>query len=205
MLRVNVLNSAEYRRNIKLQSNDVHSDMEYSIAKEDMMSYIKRLYFNELGIEPQKGMMLPLKDIYTYLQNNEFLFRAFLIDGKYTSFEKEVLDTRLLTKSRLSEIFEKYYILYDLKLSANDIKRNDILHRREKVKPRPVPLLPPKQDFSSLVSQMEDKSFEKDLLEIPKIDDLKLSYDVDEVNSYIQYKNTYSKRCIMGVNRNEQS
>ena len=177
-----LLNSAEYRRNIKLQSNDVSADMEYSIAKEDMMSYIKRLYFNELGIEPQKGMMLPLKDIYTYLQNNEFLFRAFLIDGKYTLFEKEVLDTRLLTKSRLSEIFEKYYILYDLKLSANDIKRNDILHRREKVKPKPVPLL---QDFSGIVSQMEDESFEKDLLEIPKIDDLKLSYDVDEVNNYI--------------------
>ena len=186
MLRVNLLNSAEYRRNIKLQSNDVSADMEYSIAKEDMMSYIKRLYFDELGIEPQKGMMLPLKDIYTYLQNNEFLFRAFLIDGKYTSFEKEVLDTRLLTKSRLSEIFEKYYILYDLKLSANDIKRNDILNRREKVKPTPVPLLPPKQDLSLLVSQMEDESFEKDLLEIPKIDDSKLSYDADEVNSFIQ-------------------
>ena len=71
MLRVNLLNSSEYRRNVKLQSNDVSADMEYSIAREDMISYIQRIYFRELSREAPEMMILPLKDIFIYLQNNE--------------------------------------------------------------------------------------------------------------------------------------
>ena len=129
LLRINLLNSVEYRRNIALQSNGVSSDMEYSYAKEDLMSYINKLYFMELNKEAPKQMLLPLRDMYVFFQSNEYLFRALLIHEKYVLFEKDVMSTRLLTKSNLSDIFNKYYILYDLKLKANDIKRSDILKR----------------------------------------------------------------------------
>lgn len=129
LLRINLLNSVEYRRNVALQSNGVSSDMEYSYAKEDLISYISKLYFMELDKEAPKQMLLPLRDMYVFFQSNEYLFRALLIHDKYALFEKDVMSERLLTKSNLSDIFNKYYILYDLKLLANDIKRSDILKR----------------------------------------------------------------------------
>lgn len=130
LLRVNLLNSVEYRRNVKLQTNDVSADMEYSLAKEDLISYVTKLFFNEKGKEPARGIILPLRDIYIYLQNNEYLFRAFLIHENYSKFEKDVLSVRLMTKNNLSELFDKYFILYDLRLKANDIKHHDILERK---------------------------------------------------------------------------
>ena len=73
MLRIILINSVEYRRNSKLQSNEVHSDLEYSYARGDMISYINQLYFLELDKEIPKSMILPLKDIFTYLQNKNLL------------------------------------------------------------------------------------------------------------------------------------
>jgi len=129
MLRIILINSVEYRRNSKLQSNEVHSDLEYSYARGDMISYINQLYFLELDKEIPKSMILPLKDIFTYLQNNEYLFRALLNNTNYTLFEKDVIDLKMMTKSGISELFNKYFILYDLKIAANDIKRHDIVNR----------------------------------------------------------------------------
>jgi len=129
MLRVNLLNSSEYRRNMKLQNNDVSADIEYSHAKEDMLSYLNKLYFMELDKESPKAMLLPLKDVYIYLQNNEYLFRALLVHRNYHLFEKDVLDTKMLTKAKLSDLFNNYFIPYDLQLSGNDIMRHDYLNK----------------------------------------------------------------------------
>lgn len=135
LLKTQLFNSAEYRRNIKLQSNEISADISYSIAKEDMLSYVGKLYFDELDKEAPRVMLLPLRDIYMYLQSNEYLFRAFLIHQNYKLFEKEVSETRLLTKSLLAEIFSRYFLLYDLKLVANDIKKSDILKRSMPLQP----------------------------------------------------------------------
>jgi hypothetical protein len=140
ILKVNLLNSTEYKRNVKLQSNDVSSYIEYTVAKEDLMTYITKLYFLELNLEPPKIMLLPLRDVYTYLQSNEYLFRAFLISDNYPKFEKEVLNTKLLTKINLANLFNKYFILYELKLKANDIKRAEILARQNKENKTPIAL-----------------------------------------------------------------
>lgn len=139
MLKVHLMNSSEYMRNTKLQSNEVASDTEYASAKDDLLSHINKIYFKELGKEAPKMMLLPLKDIYVYLQNNEYLFRAMLINDKYKLFEKEVLNTKFLTKSSLSTLFEKYFILYELKLKANDIKKTDILNREKPSNVSPIP------------------------------------------------------------------
>jgi hypothetical protein len=129
MLRIILINSVEYRRNSKLQSNDVHNDLEYSYARGDMISYINQLYFIELDKEIPKSMILPLKDVFTYLQNNEYLFRALLNNTNYNLFEKDVIDLKMMTKSGISELFNKYFVLYDLKVAANDIKKHDIINR----------------------------------------------------------------------------
>jgi len=129
MLRIILINSVEYRRNSKLQSNDVHNDLEYSYARGDMISYINQLYFIEIDKEIPKSMILPLKDVFAYLQNNEYLFRALLNNTNYNLFEKDVIDLKMMTKSGISELFNKYFVLYDLKVAANDIKRHDIINR----------------------------------------------------------------------------
>jgi len=129
MLRIILINSVEYRRNSKLQSNDVHNDLEYSYARGDMISYINQLYFIELDKEIPKSMILPLKDVFAYLQNNEYLFRALLNNTNYNLFQKDVIDLKMMTKSGISELFNKYFVLYDLKIAANDIKRHDIINR----------------------------------------------------------------------------
>lgn len=134
MLRINLLNSVEYTRNVKLQSNEVMADMQYSYAKEDLLQHISRHYYNEIEKEIPRGMLLPLKDIWNYFQGNEYLFRAFLIDDKYPLFERDVLDLKLLTKAGLSSLIDKYYILQNLRLKANDIKRDDVINRRNKGK-----------------------------------------------------------------------
>ena len=177
MLKINLINSSEYRRNIKLQSNDVLADIEFKYAKEDLLSYISRIYFNELEYEIPKQMLLPLKDIFIYLQNNEYLFRALLIHENYPLFEKDVIEMKLLTKTKLGEYFEKYFILYDLKLSANDIKRHDILERKSKLESSSKEQVPPltqqnpleqdkiediltKDDLSNLTLNEPNKAFE---------------------------------------------
>ena len=129
LLRAQLLNTTEYRRNVKLQSNDVFSDLEYSYAKEDILSYITKVYFEETGQDVKKPLLLPLRDIYVYLQNNEYLFRAFILHKNYPLFENEILETKLLTKSALAEIFERYFLLYDLKVMANTIKRSQVVER----------------------------------------------------------------------------
>ena len=129
LLRAQLLNTTEYRRNVKLQSNDVFSDLEYSYAKEDILSYITKVYFEETGQDVKKPVLLPLRDIYVYLQNNEYLFRAFILHRNYPLFENEIIETKLLTKSALAEIFNRYFLLYDLKVMANTIKRSHVVDR----------------------------------------------------------------------------
>jgi hypothetical protein len=129
LLKIYLLNSTEYVLNVKLQSNEINGDVEYSYAKDDLISIISELYFNELKTEPPQGMLLPLRDIYMYLESNPYIFRALLVHANYAKFEAEVLATKLLKKEYLSIIYDKYFNIYDLKLRANDIKRYDILAR----------------------------------------------------------------------------
>ena len=68
LLKIQLMNSTEYRRNVKLQSNDVEADLEYAYAKEDLLTYISKLYFDERNMELPHVMLLPLRDIYVYLQ-----------------------------------------------------------------------------------------------------------------------------------------
>jgi len=132
LLKIHLLNTVEYRRNIKLQSNEVSNDIQYEHAKKDLIFIISNLYIDEIGKEIPKGMLLPLKDIWIYFQGNQYLFRAFLVHKNYTLFEKEVMETNLLSKSNLSRLIDKYFILYDLKMTANDIQRYDVMSRKTK-------------------------------------------------------------------------
>lgn len=157
ILKINLINSVEYRRNVKLQSNEVAGDIEYEYAKKDLLYIVSSLYFQELEREIPKGMLLPLKDIWTYLQGNQYLFRAFLVDKNYDLFENEILELNLLTKANLSRLIDKYFILYELKLKANDIQRYDVLTRQSKNNVEPVGA---NEQTNELVSSQEKSKIE---------------------------------------------
>lgn len=129
LLQVYLLNSTEYMINAKVQSNEVLADMEYAYAKHDIIAMITRMYFEELHAEAPKAMLLPLRDIFMFLENDKYLFRAFLIDSKYKNFEEEILGTRTMKKENILEVFNKYYVYDSLKLKANDIRRYDAVNR----------------------------------------------------------------------------
>ena len=139
-LKLQILNSPEYTRLIKMQSNEVEPGLISAIAKEDLLSKLSKLYYNEKKIVAPKSMLLPLRDCYIHLQYNDFLFRSMLVHNNYNKFEKEVLDTPLLSKENLLKIFNKYFLLIDLKYIANDIRKKELLDMKNSsgVIPKPI-------------------------------------------------------------------
>lgn len=146
LLRTYLLNSTEYAINSKTQSNDIDADIEYSFAKEDMMIMLSDIYFSELGVEVPKNMLLPLRDIFMYLDNDRYLLRALLINDNYVSFENEVINNRRLKKETILNIFTKYFVLDDIRSRANDIRRYDALNRQNTSQSRPQ-ILPSNSNF----------------------------------------------------------
>ena len=59
-------------------------------------------------------MELPLRDIYIYLDYNDYAFRAMLRDKNYKTFEEDVMTTNNVNKPQLIEIFLKYFTVNDL-------------------------------------------------------------------------------------------
>lgn len=183
LLRINLLNTSEYKRNIKLQSNDISSYIDYTIAKEDLLAYINKIYFLELGQEAPKLVLLPLRDIYVYLQNNEYLFRAMLINNNYKKFEQDIINTKLLTKLNLANLFNKYFILYELKLKANDIKKTEILKRKGKIINEPLELSSDtKLKMTDIAKLSLEQNFTTKIIE-NIINNTKNVYDLGDLNA----------------------
>ena len=120
-LKIQLLNTPEYNHMISMQTNDVESGIEGAIAKKDLLNKIAHIYKHELDRDIKRKLLLPLRDCYIHLQFNEYLFRAMLINNNYDNFENDVLNTKMLNKKKLLELFNKYFDLNELKLKANDI------------------------------------------------------------------------------------
>ena len=140
-LKIQILNSPEYMRNTKMQSNEIEPGLESAIAREDLLTKLSIMYNNELKEIAPKSMLLPLRDIYIHLQYNDYLFRAMLINNHYFKFEKEVLSTPLLSQEKLLKLFDKYFILSELKSVANDIRKKQLLEMKNELGKIPEPLI----------------------------------------------------------------
>ena len=141
LLKIQILNSPEYNRNNKMQSNDVESGLIGAIAKEDLLSKLSLIYSRERNLNVPKNMLLPLRDCYIHLQYNDYLFRAMIIHNNYFKFEKDVLDTPMLSKETLLKLFNKYFLLSDLKSVGNDIKKRALLDMKNESGKVPEPII----------------------------------------------------------------
>lgn len=130
LLRTYMYNSSEYVMKSRVQSNNVNSDLEYGYAKEDLIAMIAKIYFDELYEEVPKKILLPLRDMFMYFENDQYMFRAFLLDDNYKKFEDEVIAAKRLKKENILDVYRKYIKEDDLKLSANDIRKYDMLTKK---------------------------------------------------------------------------
>ena len=113
-LRRKVIDSDEYQRNIKLQSNELNPELTKMISDNELITYIAKLYNEETGKIIPGQMELPLRDIYIYLDYNDYAFRAMLRDKNYKTFEEDVMTTNNVNKPQLIEIFLKYFTVDEL-------------------------------------------------------------------------------------------
>lgn len=138
LLKTRIYNSNEYRMIAKMQSNDVDAGLISQVSAINMIDNLREIYKKELMKDPVKEMLLPLKDCYIHLQYNDYLFRAMLQHANFALFEKEVLETLMLSREKLLDIFNKHFIMSELRLSANEIKRKDLLSRKSTKIPEPI-------------------------------------------------------------------
>ena len=131
-LRRLIINSEEYIQMSKLQNNSTNLDLVYSTTKENIVNKIAILYNQELDEEIPRVLLNPLKDILNYFQYNEYLFRAMLIHVNFNNFKNEIIEDKTINKNKILEVFNKYFILHELKNKANDIQRYDKYNKDEK-------------------------------------------------------------------------
>ena len=87
-----LLNTEEYRREVKAQSDDPASELRRVNSEQYVISHISSMYEGERGNRPPPRVLLPLKDVYQELgAQDDARFRAFLVDAAYPDWENDVL------------------------------------------------------------------------------------------------------------------
>jgi hypothetical protein len=131
ILKLRIYNSSEYKIITNMQSNDIKPELISNISKGQLKDKIKDLYKDQHNTELVNTKLLDiLIKCYIHLQFNDYLFRAMLMHDNYTLFENRLRDEYILSDEKILEIFNKSFILYELRLIANELKRQDIIKRK---------------------------------------------------------------------------
>lgn len=117
-LRQRLLDSDEYSRIIKLQSNSLTPELPKIIADKELLHKIVAIYREEKQLPPANEAILPLKDVYIWLNYNEYAFRAFLRNKEYANFESDILRNDTLDATVLKEMVEKTFDKKDLETTG---------------------------------------------------------------------------------------
>jgi len=129
-LKMKIYNSTEYKMIVKMQSNDVEPGLIRHISHTKLIDSLKPLYKQHYEKNLPDKMLVPLKQCYIHLQYNDYLFKAMLMHDKYIIFENAVIREYIMTDKKLLDIFNKHFVLYELRLIANELKRRDIIKRK---------------------------------------------------------------------------
>ena len=129
-LKMKIYNSTEYKMIVKMQSNDVEPGLIRHISHTKLIDSLKPLYKQHYEKNLPDKMLVPLKQCYIHLQYNDYLFKAMLMHDKYIIFENAVIREYIMTDKKLLDIFDKHFVLYELRLIANELKRRDIIKRK---------------------------------------------------------------------------
>ena len=106
-LHQKLLDSDEYARLIKLQSNSLTPELQKMLSDRSLIRRIYAIYLEEKNKNVPSDMVLPLKDVYIWLNYNEYAFRAFLRSEKYAYFEDDAMRTTQLDKEDLMDMLKQ--------------------------------------------------------------------------------------------------
>jgi len=169
-LRLRLYNSTEYKMLVKLQSNMIDSTLISNISEKNIIDYLSGLYKDFHNKLPHDKMKIPLKQCYIHLQFNDYLFRAMLMHDNYFNFEKTILREYIINDEKLLEIFNNNFVLYELRLIANELKRRDILKRKALSTPIALTTDSSKNAANSSNSDETNLNSEKHIADIMKND-----------------------------------
>lgn len=119
-----LMDTDEYLRIIKVQSNSLTPELDRIIHEKKQLAYLADVYFAERTANIPASLLMPLRDILIYLEYEEAAFRLFLQDAKYPDFEKKLLNAFQLSKEKTLQMFDDMFNKKDLLARAKDMKQS---------------------------------------------------------------------------------
>lgn len=160
ILKLKLYNSTEYKMIVKMQSNNTDPMLISNISEQNIIDKLVNIYADFFNKLPHDKMRIPLKQCYIHLQFNDYLFKAMLMHDNYFNFERNILREYIIDDEKLLEIFENNFVLYELRLIANELKRRDIIKR--KALETPIALITDASKNSAESSNGEDTNLNSD-------------------------------------------
>lgn len=124
-LELRLINSDEYQRLIKTQTNTLLPETKRMIEEKDVIELIKRAYLRIRGKKLKKELFLPLKDLYIYFDYNLYKFIALLRDGKYPFFEETIAKDARLSRESLIDLYHNTFDDSKLNYDAEALEKMD--------------------------------------------------------------------------------
>ena len=183
-LKLKLYNSTEYKMIVKMQSNDIDPTLVSKISEKNIIDMLKTVYKNHFNKMPHNKMTIPLKQCYIHLQFNDYLFKAMLMHDNYPSFERDILREYIINDEKLLEIFDNNFVLYELRLIANELKRREMLKREALSTPVALTTDAAKNSAESSNSADTNLNAQKHIADI-----MKNSEPVFNINITLQDKN----------------
>lgn len=113
-LRQKLIDSEEYERLIKTQTNVLAPELNKMLSDKIIIEKIAKIYREEKKKQIADVLIYPYKDVYVELDYNEYAFRAFLRNKKYADFENDISRKEATTKEETIELFNKTFVKAEL-------------------------------------------------------------------------------------------
>lgn len=124
-LRQRLLDSEEHARAMKLQSNALTPELDKVLSDKELFKTIQAAYKLEKKKDLPSNMLLQYRDIYIYLDYNEYTFRAFLQHKKYKTFEEDISRVSNMDKETLLAKFKENFDKKELVAAGIKIREAD--------------------------------------------------------------------------------
>ena len=124
-LELRLINSDEYQRLIKTQTNLLVPETKRMVEEKDVITVLKVIYKKFMKKDLKKELFLPMKDLYVFFDFNIYKFIAMLQDSKYPEFESILLTDRNLSRESLIELYLKTFDDSKLNYHAEALEKID--------------------------------------------------------------------------------
>jgi len=121
MLHRRLIDSDEYARLIKTQSDDLYPEIHKMLYDRVLIKAVRLLYKHALGKNLNRRLSLPLKDVYIRFDYNPVAFQCMLISKNYGRFESDIERNEKLKPRDLQTTFESYFEIAVLQKQAESL------------------------------------------------------------------------------------